>query len=138
MVSGRCLSARPSPACSRSLCASDRFIKSDLVDALSDETIWKTCQLFHTVPDGCTWLFELSGAALTDCKTTCLPKTHRDAAYTIAALHQWPVDVPKEDVKCVTTAIDWIDKIIHPASPGGPLPCVSVEAAALRACDLLN
>lgn len=103
-----------------------RFIKSDLVDSLSDETIWKTCQLFHTVPDGCTWLFELSGGALTDCKTTCLPASHRESAYTIVALHQWPVDVPKEDVKCVTTAIDWIDNIIHPASAGGPLPCVSL------------
>lgn len=71
------------------------------------------------------WLFELVAGAVCDTKTSCLPQSHRDAVYTVAALHQWPVNIPQEDVRCVLTARDWIDKIIHPESPGGPLPCVS-------------
>jgi hypothetical protein len=71
------------------------------------------------------WLFELVAGAISDTTTSCLPKSHRDALYTVAALHQWPVNVPQEDVRCVLTARDWIDKIIHAESPGGPLPCVS-------------
>lgn len=64
--------------------------------------------------------------AVADTTTSCLPKSHREALYTVAALHQWPVNVPQEDVRCVLTARDWIDKVIHVESPGGPLPCVSV------------
>ncbi|KAJ9122402.1 hypothetical protein QFC22_001825 [Naganishia vaughanmartiniae] len=99
------------------------FIKSDLLNSLSDDVISETCRQFHSVPDGCTWLFELTAGAVTDATTTCLPKSHREALYTVAALHQWPVNIPQEDVRCVLTARDWIDKTIHPDSPGGPLPC---------------
>ncbi|KAJ9100637.1 hypothetical protein QFC21_003681 [Naganishia friedmannii] len=99
------------------------FIKSDLLNSLSDDVISETCRQFHSVPDGCTWLFELTAGAVSDATTTCLPKSHRDALYTVAALHQWPVNIPQEDVRCVLTARDWIDKTIHPDSPGGPLPC---------------
>ncbi|KAJ9093584.1 hypothetical protein QFC19_008313 [Naganishia cerealis] len=99
------------------------FIKSDLLNSLSDEVILETCRQFHSVPDGCTWLFELTAGAVSDTTTSCLPKSHRDALYTVAALHQWPVNIPQEDVRCVVTARDWIDKTIHPNSPGGPLPC---------------
>lgn len=31
-----------------------RFIKSDLLDSLSDDVINQTCQQFHSVPDGCS------------------------------------------------------------------------------------
>jgi hypothetical protein len=124
-----------------------RFIKSDLLNSLSDDVINQTCQQFNTVPDGCSesyqvtsrstlircyhlvaWLFELVEGAISDTTTSCLPKSHREALYTVAALHQWPVNVPQEDVRCVLTARDWIDKVIHVESPGGPLPCVSVFA----------
>lgn len=30
------------------------FIKSDLLTSLTDDVVWKTCQRFHTVPDGCS------------------------------------------------------------------------------------
>lgn len=78
------------------------------------------------------WLFELVAGAVCDTKTSCLPQSHRDAVYTVAALHQWPVNIPQEDVRCVLTARDWIDKIIHPESPGGPLPCVSEIISSIR------
>ena len=63
---------------------------------------------------------------MADVKDTCFPSTHRQALFTVAALHQWGLDEPpKEDQQCVTTAEHWIDQVIHSASPGGPLPCVS-------------
>lgn len=62
---------------------------------------------------------------MADTKTTCLPQEHREATYTVAALHQWALDVPDEDTNCVRTAQDWIENVIHPQSPGGPFPCVS-------------
>lgn len=104
------------------------FIKSDLLVSLTDEVVWKTCQQFGAAPDGCTWLFECAGGAIADCKTTCLPQAAREATYTVAALHQWPNNVPEEDPRCVTTAQNWVEGVIHPHSPGGPLPCVSQNA----------
>lgn len=80
------------------------------------------------------WLFELIAGAVTDTKTSCLPQSHRNALYTVAALHQWPVNIPQEDVRCVHTARDWIEKIVHPDSPGGPLPCVSISLLARVSC----
>lgn len=79
------------------------------------------------------WLFELVAGAVADTKTSCLPQSHREAVYTVAALHQWPVNIPQEDVRCVLTARDWIEKVIHPESPGGPLPCVSTIVSSVRA-----
>lgn len=53
------------------------------------------------------------------------PKEHRQAQFTVAALHQWQHDEPPElDTKCVTTAEEWINEVIKPLSTGGPLPCV--------------
>ena len=39
------------------------------------------------------WLFELAGGAITDFEDTCVPKSQREASFTIAALHQWEMDV---------------------------------------------
>ena len=54
------------------------------------------------------------------------PVSHREGSFTVAALHQWGfTEPPPQDTRCVTTAEDWINEVIHPNSPGGPLPCVS-------------
>ncbi|WRT67877.1 uncharacterized protein IL334_004851 [Kwoniella shivajii] len=101
------------------------FIKSDMLTSLSDEVIDETCSRFHSVPDGCTWLFEYTGGgAIADVRDSCFPLSHRESAFTVAALHQWShTEAPVEDTRCVTTAEDWINEVIHPNSPGGPLPC---------------
>ncbi|OCF45935.1 hypothetical protein I317_00022 [Kwoniella heveanensis CBS 569] len=101
------------------------FIKSDMLKSLSDEVIDETCARFHSVPDGCTWLFEYTGGgAVADVKDSCFPQSHRESAFTVAALHQWShTEPPVEDTRCVTTAEEWINEVIHPNSPGGPLPC---------------
>ncbi|ORY25643.1 hypothetical protein BCR39DRAFT_543520 [Naematelia encephala] len=101
------------------------FIKSDMLLSLTDEIIDETCARFNEVPDGCTWLFEYTGGgAVGDIKDSVFPPSHRDAAFTVAALHQWGhTEPPVEDTRCVTTAEDWINEVIHPNSPGGPLPC---------------
>ncbi|WWC62688.1 uncharacterized protein I303_105285 [Kwoniella dejecticola CBS 10117] len=101
------------------------FIKSDMLKSLTDEVIDETCSRFHSVPDGCTWLFEYTGGgAIADVKDSCYPSSHRQSAFTVAALHQWSHNEPPvEDTRCVTTAEEWINEVIHPNSPGGPLPC---------------
>ncbi|WVW84786.1 hypothetical protein I302_106821 [Kwoniella bestiolae CBS 10118] len=101
------------------------FIKSDMLLSLSDEVIDETCSRFHSVPDGCTWLFEYTGGgAIADVKDSCYPSSHRESAFTVAALHQWSHnESPVDDTRCVTTAEEWINEVIHPNSPGGPLPC---------------
>ena len=50
------------------------------------------------------WLFELAGGAIGDFENSCLPKEQREAAFTVAALHQWDLGI--DDPKCVTTAED--------------------------------
>jgi hypothetical protein len=63
---------------------------------------------------------------ISEVRDSCFPTSHREGAFTVAALHQWGhSEPPPEDTKCVTTAEDWINEVIHPNSPGGPLPCVS-------------
>ncbi|WVQ96431.1 hypothetical protein IAU59_003536 [Kwoniella sp. CBS 9459] len=101
------------------------FIKSDMLKSLSDDVIDETCARFHSVPDGCTWLFEYTGGgAVADVKDSCFPQSHRESAFTVAALHQWShTEEPVQDTRCVTTAEEWINEVIHPNSPGGPLPC---------------
>ncbi|WVR06442.1 hypothetical protein IAU60_003473 [Kwoniella sp. DSM 27419] len=101
------------------------YIKSDMLTTFSDEVIDQTCERFHSVPKGCTWLFEYTGgAAIADVKDSCYPASHRESAFTVAALHQWSHDeAPVEDIRCIATAEDWINEVIHPNSPGGPLPC---------------
>jgi hypothetical protein len=66
-----------------------------------------------------------------DIKNSVFPLSHRQSAFTVAALHQWGHnEEPVQDTKCVTTAEDWINEVIHPNSPGGPLPCVSLFSAS--------
>lgn len=48
------------------------------------------------------WLFELAGGAIRDFDNTCLPSEQRDAAFTIAALHQW--DLGTDDPRCIDSA----------------------------------
>jgi hypothetical protein len=74
------------------------------------------------------WLFEYTGGgAINDVKDSCFPSTHRDSAFTVAALHQWShTEPPPLDTKCVVSAEEWINEVIQPNSAGGPLPCVSI------------
>ncbi len=78
------------------------------------------------------WLFELGGGAMSDCKTSCLPMSHREALYTVAALHQCPLSTPEGDRRTIETAVNWIEEVIKPHSAGGPLPCVSGEKNAFQ------
>jgi hypothetical protein len=48
------------------------------------------------------WLFELAGGAITDFENTCMPKSQREASFTIAALHQWEMDI--DDDRCIDSA----------------------------------
>ena len=48
------------------------------------------------------WLVELAGGAVADEGNTCLPKSQREAAFTIGALHQWGLD--DDDPLCISTA----------------------------------
>ncbi|QRV98380.1 FAD-binding domain protein [Ceratobasidium sp. AG-Ba] len=97
------------------------FIRSDLISSLTDEIIHQTVRKFGDTPDGCTWLFELSGGALMDTTDSCLPKVAREAAFTIVALHQWKLE--QNDPACVLTAEQWIKESLAPQSTGGPFPC---------------
>ncbi|KAI0774904.1 hypothetical protein BD413DRAFT_472171 [Trametes elegans] len=78
------------------------FLRSALITSLPDEVINRTVIEFADTPIGCTWLFELAGGAIGDFEDTCLPKTQRDATWTVAALHQWDMGV--DDPRCITTA----------------------------------
>ena len=104
------------------------FIRSALISSLPDEVINKTVLEFADTPVGCSessslpiivffsvgpflsvvfssaWLFELAGGAITDYEETCIPKTQREAKFTIAALHQWEMGV--DDPRCVSSAED--------------------------------
>ena len=48
------------------------------------------------------WLFEIAGGAIADFEDTCVPKSQREAPFTIAALHQWEMDV--DDDRCIDSA----------------------------------
>ena len=70
---------------------------------------------------------------MADVKDSCFPSSHREAAFTVAALHQWSHDEPPDlDERCVKTAEMWINEVIHKNSPGGPLPCVSVGCCRMQ------
>ncbi|CUA67124.1 Titin [Rhizoctonia solani] len=97
------------------------FIRSNLIASLTDEIIYRTVRKFGDTPDGCTWLFELSGGALVDTTDSCLPKAAREAAFTIVALHQWKLEM--DDPACVLTAEEWIKETLALQSTGGPFPC---------------
>ncbi|KIY46091.1 hypothetical protein FISHEDRAFT_48116 [Fistulina hepatica ATCC 64428] len=100
------------------------FIRSVLISSLPDDLINQTVMQFSDSPLGCTWLFELAGGALCDFETeTCVSKEKREAAFTIAALHQWEMDV--DDPRCKSSAEDWLFEMLKPVHTdgGGPLPC---------------
>jgi hypothetical protein len=106
------------------------FIRSALISSLPDEVINQTVLGFADTPVGCSgsppfatyflhfpflsvwicpnhcvlsaWLFELAGGAIVDHEGTCVPKPQREAAFTIAALHQWEMGV--DDPRCITSA----------------------------------
>ncbi|KAL4079098.1 hypothetical protein J3A83DRAFT_4356097 [Scleroderma citrinum] len=96
------------------------FIRSALINSLPDEIINKTVKQFAETPVGCTWLFELAGGAIVDTKDSCLPKAQREAAFNVAALHQWDIDF--EDPRCIESAEEWIAETLAPVTIGGPLP----------------
>ncbi|THV06641.1 hypothetical protein K435DRAFT_450087 [Dendrothele bispora CBS 962.96] len=96
------------------------FIRSALITSLPDEVINQTVMQFDNTPEGCTWLFELAGGAIADYENTCVPKSQREALFTVAALHQW--DMGLDDVRCITTAESWIKETLKPVQTGGPFP----------------
>jgi len=96
------------------------FIRSALISSLPDDIVNKTVLQFAQTPVGCTWLFELAGGALVDFENSCLPKSQRQAAFTVTALHQWDIDF--EDPRCVESAEEWIAETLAPVTIGGPLP----------------
>jgi hypothetical protein len=103
------------------------FIRSTLITSLPDDIINQTVLKFAETPVGCSasrvppparlyrshtrvhflcaaWLFELAGGAIADHTNTCIPKSQREAAFTIAALHQWEIHV--DDPRCKSSAED--------------------------------
>ncbi|KAL1741742.1 hypothetical protein HDZ31DRAFT_84630 [Schizophyllum fasciatum] len=96
------------------------YIRSTLVTSLPDEVIHHTVLQFADTPVGCTWLFELAGGAIADADDTCVPKSQRETAFTIAALHQWDMGV--DDDRCFESAERWIYDTLRPVGTGGPLP----------------
>ncbi|KAG6918872.1 hypothetical protein DXG01_010936 [Tephrocybe rancida] len=84
------------------------FIRSALITSLPDDLINETVLNFADTPVGCTWLFELAGGAIIDFEDTCVPKSQREASFTIAALHQWEMDV--DDDRCVDSAEEFLGR----------------------------
>ncbi|KAL9712103.1 hypothetical protein Ac2012v2_005179 [Leucoagaricus gongylophorus] len=96
------------------------FIRSALVSSLPDDIINETVLQFSSTPVGCTWLFELAGGAIPDYEDTCIPKSQREASFTIAALHQWEMEI--DDDRCKESAEEWIADTLQPVHVGGPFP----------------
>ncbi|KAF9012610.1 hypothetical protein BDQ17DRAFT_1232411 [Cyathus striatus] len=96
------------------------FIRSALISSLPDDIINDTVIQFADTPVGCTWLFELAGGAIGDFEDNAIPKSQREAAFTIAALHQWELDVI--DDRCVESAEEWIAGTLDSVHIGGPFP----------------
>ncbi|KAI0701004.1 hypothetical protein C8T65DRAFT_709583 [Cerioporus squamosus] len=102
------------------------FLRSSLITSLPDELITKTVLDFADTPIGCTWIFELAGGAIGDFEDNCLPKEQREAAWTVAALHQWDMGI--DDPRCVSTAEEvrsaplWMKTTVKPHAVGGPFP----------------
>ncbi|EPQ55404.1 hypothetical protein GLOTRDRAFT_116298 [Gloeophyllum trabeum ATCC 11539] len=96
------------------------FIRSALISSLPDEIINKTVMQFADTPIGCTWLFELAGGAIADFEDTCIAKSQREATWTVAALHQWELEI--DDPRCRTSAEKWINQTLAPVSVGGSFP----------------
>lgn len=96
------------------------FIRSALITSLPDDLINETVLQFADTPVGCTWLFEIAGGAIADFEDTCVPKSQREAPFTIAALHQWEMDV--DDDRCIDSAEEWIAGTLESVHQGGPFP----------------
>ncbi|KJA28830.1 hypothetical protein HYPSUDRAFT_176759 [Hypholoma sublateritium FD-334 SS-4] len=96
------------------------FIRSALISSLPDDIINETVMQFADTPVGCTWLFELAGGAISDFEDTCVPKSQREASFTIAALHQWEMEI--DDDRCIDSAEEWIAGTLKPVHVGGPFP----------------
>ncbi|KAF7362444.1 FAD-binding PCMH-type domain-containing protein [Mycena venus] len=84
------------------------FIRSALITSLPDEIINETVMQFADTPVGCTWLFELAGGAIVDFENNCVPKSQREASFTIAALHQWEMTI--DDDRCIDSAEEAMDR----------------------------
>ena len=126
------------------------YIRSALITSLPDDLINKTVLDFADTPVGCSksgflltlsssfhrsmvlmcefyvsaWLFELAGGAIADFEGTCVPKSRREAAFTIAALHQWEMGV--DDPRCVSSAEDVREcspLLAYPADHDSLFPC---------------
>ena len=69
------------------------------MDAVSTE-LWqtKTC-IVDAVK---AWFFELAAGAVADTEDSVIPKSQREATFTIAALHQWEMDA--NDDRCIDSA----------------------------------
>ncbi len=143
------------------------FIRSALISSLPDDIINETVIQFSDTPVGCSaylfirrslyiffsialifyfldlaWLFELAGGAISDYEDTCVPKSQREASFTIAALHQWEMEI--DDDRCIDSAEEvsishaassanslltssqWISGTLKPVHVGGPFPSVSL------------
>ncbi|KAJ6593231.1 hypothetical protein B0H19DRAFT_1204941 [Mycena capillaripes] len=96
------------------------FIRSALITSLPDEIINETVMQFADTPVGCTWLFELAGGAIIDFENNCVPKSQREASFTIAALHQWEMSI--DDDRCIDSAEEWIAGSLKSVQSGGPFP----------------
>jgi hypothetical protein len=57
------------------------------------------------------WLFELAGGAIVDFEDNCVPKSQRESAFTIAALHQWEMSI--DDDRCIDSAEE-ASSLIYP------------------------
>ncbi|KAI0000320.1 hypothetical protein BJV77DRAFT_382225 [Russula vinacea] len=96
------------------------FIHSALISSLPDEVIYKTVIEFAESPVGCVRLFQLSGGAIVDYKGTCIPKAQREAAFTIAALHQWGMG--DDDQRRLSSAENWLREMIKSEACGRAFP----------------
>ncbi|KAK7033819.1 FAD-binding PCMH-type domain-containing protein [Favolaschia claudopus] len=96
------------------------FIRSALITSLPDEIIDETVLKFADTPVGCTWLFECAGGAIVDFEDNCVPKSQRESSFTIAALHQWEMEV--DDDRCIDAAEEWIRDSLKSVQSGGPFP----------------
>ncbi|KAF7289245.1 FAD-binding PCMH-type domain-containing protein [Mycena indigotica] len=95
------------------------FIRSALISSLPDEIINETVLKFAGTPHGYS---NLAGGAILDHEDNCVPKSQREAAFTIAALHQWEMTV--DDDRCIDSAEEWIRDSLKPVECGGPFPSV--------------
>ena len=95
-------------------------VRSSLTSALSDDCINETIDRFTRMPERSVWLFESAGGAIGAQKeeTTCFPQQCRNAAFYVAAIHQWAGE--QEDEMEKKAAFDWIKQVICPDSVSIP------------------